>query len=253
MATNANRRELLYSIHIIFRLCKAVPDLSRVKCLTRFLKEEGFHPASAIGNETLVINPEIDTLVETHFNELLTELAEYTGLLRSTGFPIIIDGFCASKTNCAFQWAVFKGGYIKVTLNGSVWAFPEARKIYQEPLAERMFSLAVKLYSLAQPVYGFIADPDVDNYSGGDNHAVKQKIETLNWINFFGPEYVSKYGQNTLINIPGHSIQSLPDGGLLYQSRPSIVVENEIAHKRWQREAAAYLASHGIPLKFGKI
>ena len=78
----------------------------------------------------------------------------------------------------------------------------------------------------------------------------RHEIVTLSWVNFFGPAYVRKYGRDVLCNIPGYQTEDLDDGGILYQSRESLSVGNELRHRYWQKKAQLYLGQHGIPIRF---
>lgn len=93
-------------------------------------------------------------------------------------------------------------------------------------------------------------DPDPWPY---DANAKKRRIVALNWVNLFGPEYVARHGWEMLAGIPGYLVEDLPDGGLLYQSRPQITVDDRAAHERWQREATQYLLAHGVRIRWRNV
>lgn len=44
----------------------------------------------------------------------------------------------------------------------------------------------------------------------------KLELVSLGWANYFGPEYVNKYGKDFFMSAPGYKKQELPDGGILY-------------------------------------
>jgi hypothetical protein len=69
-------------------------------------------------------------------------------------------------------------------------------------------------------------------------------------VAFFDRGYVDKYGRELLAGIPGYRVEDLPDGGLLYQSRPSVLVEDEAAHELWRQPVRQYLRAHGIHVEF---
>jgi hypothetical protein len=248
-------KESGYGVGLLFLLCKRVPNVDSVKPLAHLVTREGFHPSPAKGGREPYIASDIDALVDANFRDWETKWEGKDpagiGVLRTTGFPLFMEEFPPNRTRCAFDWTVRKGEHVRITLSGQVWASCEEQKVYQEPFAQRILAIALELYPLALPVYGFIADPDVDPHPWKhESIARRQEIVTLNWVNFFGPEYVKKYGREMLASIPGWRIQDLPDGGLLYQSRPNIVVEDKEAHRRWQQRSTKYLASHGIQIKF---
>jgi hypothetical protein len=246
------RREFLYSTIVEFLLCKAVSTIDRVKLLAHELTKAGLHPSPAMGGEQLYVAPSIDALVEERYTEVDPDIPGHGGLCRSIAFPLVPDDLPVGTTRFTCGWMVFKGERVKVSIRGGIWAYREERRTAQEPIAEKLLALALKLYPMLQPTFGSIDVSDFDGYNWEDSHIVKRKIITLNWVNFFGPEYVATYGREMLANIPGYRTQDLPDGGLLYQARPSFVIENELAHKRWQGEAAAYMAAHNIKLHFGR-
>jgi hypothetical protein len=246
------RREFLYSVVVEFLLCKGMSTIDRVKLLAHELAKAGLYPSPAMGGEPRYIAPDIDTLVNERFREIDPNVPGHGELWRSIAFPLVLDGFSPDLTSVSFRWSVFKGARVKININGGIWAYREERRTAQEPIAEKLFALALKLYPMVQPTLGSVDVSDFDGYNWEDSHVVKCKIITLNWVNFFGPEYVAAYGREWLANIPGYRVQDLPDGGLLYQSRPNFVIEDEFAHKRWQREATAYMAAYNIKLHFGR-
>ncbi len=243
-------KDFSYDVSLFFLLCKGVPNVDSVKPLAHLLAQEGFHPSPAKGGEELYVVSDINALVEARFQDWEATGKVFGGLLREVAFPLLMEEFPADKIKCYFAWNVHKGERVSITLGGQVWASREEQKTHQEPFAQRLLMIALKLYPLVQPVYGYMGDPDVDSHPWKVDGIVRREIVTLNWVNFFGPEYVEKYGREMLAGIPGWRTQDLPDGGLLYQSRPSIVVEDEEAHKRWQRQAIEYLASYGIRIGF---
>ena len=47
---------------------------------------------------------------------------------------------------------------------------------------------------MMQPAYGYIDDPLAAEYPGSPlQRAMKRQIISLNWVYFFGPEYVDQY------------------------------------------------------------
>ena len=244
-----------YGASLVFVFCKGVPDLAAVKAVAHLLGGEGLHPSPARSGIKLLAPQDIDALAEDNFHDWQAryggKLPRGLSVLRDTGFPLLMDGFPPERSHCAFGWYVFEGGDVSVNLGGAVFAHPEERRMWQERFAQKLLSVALKLYPLVQPTYGFMADDRVEHHpSEHDEIASRQRIATLTWVNFFGPEYVAKHGRKLLTGIPGYRTADLPDGGVLYQSRPSIVIEDEAGHQRWQREAAAYLAAHGIRIEF---
>jgi hypothetical protein len=79
--------------------------------------------------------------------------------------------------------------------------------------AQGLLRLAFEFYPLWRPLFAWV---DV----AGDNAPKEREIADLQlrqilWANFYGPEYVQKYGREFLLNAPGWS-EELPDGGIAY-------------------------------------
>ena len=242
--------KLAHSVTVEFQRCNGAPGLQQVKWLAHQLAQEGFHPSPSVANQEIIAAEDVDALVEDRYEDYESKQQIMGGLLRSVSFQLLLSDL-SKDTWCSFGWMVFKGEYVQVTLGGSVYATKGARRDRQPPFAEALLTMAKKMYLFVQPTYGFIEDPDVGGHPPGDKSSRRHQIVTLSWVNFFGPDYVAKYGRELLANIPGHHTEDLSDGGLLYQSRANIVPEDELAHRRWQREAQQYLAAHGITIRFG--
>lgn len=130
-----------------------------------------------------------------------------------------------------------------MSLTGGIWAPVEEQARYHEPFSTKVLEIALQLYPLARPKYGAVVDSFIDSYPISTTPIVRTRITTLSWVTFFGPEYVAKFGRELLAGIPGWRVEDLPDGGLLHQARPSIVVKSRMSagnRKRrpiWQRTA----------------
>lgn len=246
MRTDQLMKDFGFSANLFFKLCKGIPDINSVKPLAHLLAREGFHPSPATGGEKLYVAPDIDTLVEARFDNLKAKGKSPGGLLYSLAFPLLMNEFPEDKVKCYFDWSVYKGERTWVTMGGTALVFQEEQKKYQESFAQRLLEIGQKLYPLTQPIYGYLGDFDLDPDPWEDKRILKREIVNLSWVNFFGPEYVAKYGREILAAIPGYRVQDLPGGGLLYQSRPSIVVEDMRSYKHWRRQVSEYLVSYGI-------
>ncbi|MFQ6039871.1 MAG: hypothetical protein ACE5PV_03360 [Candidatus Poribacteria bacterium] len=62
-------------------------------------------------------------------------------------------------------------------------------------------------------------------------------MRKLMWANFYGPEYVRKYGREFLLNAPGWRKEELDDGGIAYIISPSYLKRAEIVSAK---EITAY-------------
>jgi hypothetical protein len=83
-----------------------------------------------------------------------------------------------------------------------------------EQHAQGLLKLAFELYPLLRPLFAWV---DV----AGDNAPKEREITNLRlrqmlWANFYGPEYVQKYGREFLLNAPGWRKEELSDGGIAY-------------------------------------
>ena len=94
-----------------------------------------------------------------------------------------------------------------------------------EEHAQALLKLAFNLYFILQPVFCWIDGVGYDTPN-------EKEITTLNlrkimWANFYGPEYVRKYGREFLLNAPGWKKEELNDGGIAYIISPSYLKRPE--------------------------
>ncbi len=99
--------------------------------------------------------------------------------------------------------------------------------------ASRQLAFAQQLYDVFRPRYGWI-DELGENAPGGRTIS-ERKLKYIFWANFFGPDYVGKYGSSFLKNAPGWKKGDLTDGGFLFvvtkqywdwvQAKPPSVLE----------------------------
>lgn len=84
---------------------------------------------------------------------------------------------------------------------------------------DRLLTLARRLYTIYRPQFGWI---ERDLLSGYTTQAdiVAQTIPHIYWANFFGPQYVEKYGLAFFEQAPGWLCEVLGDGGCLYVLSP---------------------------------
>ena len=223
-----NPVKIPFSVDLSFRFHKRLLDPRVVKDIGKTLEAQGFSPSKRQEDGEIV--PEsIERLSDAHFTDYEARGQPFGKKLRTTAFPVTIDERGLEKAWCAFEWSVFKREEVAVGLTASISARPEEQERYQNALADKFLALAVKLYSTTHPLDGYLTDSDIDSNLWRNSSIFKQQIATLSWINFFGPNLV------------------------FYQSRRSIVVKDEIAHRRWQRDVTAYLASNGIQIRFGRM
>jgi len=242
------------SVHVVLLHCQDALGIEAVKPLARLLDARGLHPSPAKGREPLYAAPDVDALVESRFTD---EKAWYGGRLpegwptsHSVVFALLMDDFPPPVAHGAFSWDLYLNGHATVVVAGRVYEAPEARAM-QERLGGCFLDVARQFYSLARPAFGFVCDPkaDADPWPYQET-AGERKLAGLGWVAFFDPGYVAKYGRELLAGIPGYRVEDLPDGGLLYQSRPSVVVPDKAAHALWQQSVCQYLLAHGIQVEF---
>lgn len=246
--TKAERN--LYDVMVEFYACKGISTIDRVKLLAHELDKAGLHPSSTMGGEKPHAASNIDDLVDQRYREMNPDI--YGGQKGSIAFGLLQDWFPNHDTHFSFGWVMFKDEHVKMDVSGGVWADRKERRTVHELLAQKTLSLALTLYPVVQPTLGAIRESNFGGYLWEDSHVRKRKIITLNWVNFFGPEYVAAYGREMLMNIPGYRTEDMPDGGVFYQSRPTFVIQDLIGYRRWKQEAADYMAEHKIRLRFDK-
>lgn len=252
MSADTESKRFLYSVMVEFRLCKGISTVDRIKLLAHELAKAGLHPSPSMGGEKLYAALDIDALVDGRYREIDPSIPGLGGLRCIVGFPLLSDWFPNHETYFKCGWMKFKGEQVKVSVSGGVWADRKERRTVQESLAQNILSLALTLHPIAQPALGAITESNFGGYLWEDSHVRKRKIITLNWVNFFGPEYVAAYGREMLMNIPGYRTEDMPDGGVFYQSRPTFVIQDLIAYRRWKQEVTGYMAERKIKLHFDK-
>jgi len=247
-------RRATYGVDARLIHCAGVPGMEAVKPLARLLDAQGLHPSPAKGGEPLHAAPDVDALVECRFTDYQARhggrLPEGWSISHSVIFPLLMDAFPPPAAHGAFSWKLYQNGHPTVVVSAWVYEAPEARAM-QERLGDCFLDVARQFYSLASPAFGFVCDPkaDADPWPYEET-AGERKLAGLGWVAFFDPGYVEKYGRELLAGIPGYRVEDLPDGGLLYQSRPSVVVQDKAAHKLWQQSVCQYLLAHGIQVEF---
>jgi hypothetical protein len=113
-----------------------------------------------------------------------------------------------------------------------------------EPFAQRLLELGHLLYPLVRPEYGYLDEAYANPMLSKD--VLKRRLKHISWVNFFGPAYVEKYGQDFLLGLPGYKTEPLPDGGVFHQLSPTFVAPSEQEAKRLRQEVIAYCARHGL-------
>jgi hypothetical protein len=234
MMADTRAKQNLYDVMLEFLSCKGVSTIDRVKLLAHELGKAGLHPSLAMGGEKPHAASDINGLVDQRYREMNPDI--YGGQKCSIAFGLLQDWFPNHETHFSFGWMMFKDEHVKMDISGGVWSDRKERRIVHESLAQKTLSLGLMLHPIVQPMLGAIRESNFGGYLWEDSHVRKRKIITLNWVNFFGPEYVAAYGREVLMNTPGYRTEEMPDGGVFYQSRPTFVIQDLIGYRRWKQD-----------------
>ena len=121
------------------------------------------------------------------------------------------------------------------------WMFNEA-KYPREYYAQLMLRLGKALYAILHPVFGSI---DFCSNRTREKDVQALKIPHIYWANFFGPEYVEKYGKEYFLNAPGWLHEELDDGGILYVLAP-VMARRVKGYKALVEEVKAYFGVESV-------
>jgi hypothetical protein len=148
------------------------------------------------------------------------------------------------KLNASFGFEEYrKGGGDKLHVGSLLDLEFKDERLLVEPFAQRLLAIAQELYPLARPTYGEING----GWGEWDTADVfRLRLKHISWVNFFGPAYVEKYGQDFLLGLPGYKTEVLPDGGVFHQLSPTFVAPSEQEAKRLRRWVIAYCAEHDL-------
>jgi hypothetical protein len=232
-----------------FFLCKSVNNVEDVKTVVRLLYTSGLLPADGTHpNFNVVLERDIDTFIEGRRLDLTAFKA---GGLFNYPFPVVVEG--REALYCIFNCGFLEKG-VTLSVGGSVnkrWIEGADPIEYIEPFAQRLVKVGKRLYKAVEPAYGYVDDTDVEYPGSHFQRAIKRQLITLNWVTFFGPEYVEAYGRDFLMHIPGWKTEGLPDGGIFCQARPSFMVRDKVAHQEWQQQVKGYFTAANVEISFG--
>lgn len=236
---------LQFSVRLNFQFCTTMGQIEDVRNVVNELQTQGFEPLQKT-NDHFSVTSDLDTLFSTHLTDLQAAGVDFGGKLRMLLFAMQTKILDSVDVSCIFEWGEYEGEQVNLDLIGSIYIQPDEQGFHQRVLAEKFLAITPNLYRLARPAYGAIYDPDTEHLPINDDLIRSCKIPMLTWINLFGQAYTAKYGRNVLLSIPGYSTTELDSDGVFYQSRPSIVIEDAKAYKRWRRDAVSYLHTHQI-------
>lgn len=90
-------------------------------------------------------------------------------------------------------------------------------------LSDLLLKIAREFYRRFRPAYAwfYITPPDVERLFL--EPILEYQLRELYWANFFGPEYVAKYGKDFFLDAPVWKTEELTDGGMLVQLSPNLM------------------------------
>jgi hypothetical protein len=119
------------------------------------------------------------------------------------------------------QWEYDNDGYpIKQEIHAysTNSALFSAASFDREFYAQRLLSVGIEMYKILEPEFGWIERLGQRGYTSKKDVSALS-IPHIYWANFFGPEYVEKYGLEFFQNAPGWRKEVI-DQGFLYVLSP---------------------------------
>jgi len=83
-------------------------------------------------------------------------------------------------------------------------------------IAEGLLAFVERLYPSCRPAYASVSMLEECLLSHSYKAVSRARLERIMWANLFGPDYVSRYGRDFLLNAPGWRVEELDDEGILY-------------------------------------
>jgi hypothetical protein len=124
----------------------------------------------------------------------------------------------------------------RVYLNSDDTPLFTQEKYHRDYYAQLLLLFAKELYAILHPVFGSI---DFCSKHTREKDVQALEIPHIYWANFFGPEYVEKYGKEYFLNAPGWLHEELDDGGMLYVLAP-VMARRVKGYKALVEEVKAY-------------
>jgi hypothetical protein len=108
--------------------------------------------------------------------------------------------------------------YVSTLLNfGTAPEAPDTESPFFEAGAQLMSHLGNQLFVYLKPMYGWLDYSPYDFLSGAAIRDRKE-LDTFYWGNYFGKDYIDKYGSNFLLNTPCWQKEILVDGSIYLQA-----------------------------------
>jgi hypothetical protein len=93
---------------------------------------------------------------------------------------------------------------------------PDFKSPYFEEGTQLMIKLGKEFNEYLRPWYGWL-DHSQDDFLSFEAIRDRKELDTLYWVNFYGPSYIEKYGADLFLNSPCWKKETLPDGGVFLQ------------------------------------
>jgi len=137
--------------------------------------------------------------------------------------------------------------YVSVLMNfGAASTWPDESPYFEEG-TQLMLKLGLDMYKYLRPWYGWL---DYSQYDFLSREAIRdgKELDTLYWANFYGPQYVEKYGGKFFLESPCWKKEILSDGGVFLQLSERFTRPVSGENKRILQE---YFSPNGISLSRG--
>jgi hypothetical protein len=95
-----------------------------------------------------------------------------------------------------------------------------------EKYSQLLLTIGTRLYDILMPTFGWI-DFNFGVYTSHED-LESAKLPALYWANFFGPRYISKFGEDKIRNAPGWKIDRLSNNGYLYVLSSGLGLSDDI-------------------------
>jgi len=110
-----------------------------------------------------------------------------------------------------------KYNYVSTLLNfGTTPESPETDSPLFEAGAQLMLHLGKQLFVYLKPMYGWL-DYGIHDFLSGAAIRDRKELDTIYWANFYGKEYIDKYGSQLFLDAPSWRKEALLDGSIVLQ------------------------------------
>jgi len=106
--------------------------------------------------------------------------------------------------------------FVSVLIDFHTPEAPDIESPYFEEGAQLMLKVGIELYTYLRPWYGWL-DHSQHDFISFEAIRDRKELDTIYWANFYGPQYVEKYGPNLFLDSPAWKKEKLPDSGIYLQ------------------------------------